>query len=1089
MKAWQRTLVAAGLSGAAGLVGCEPTPIDDGFLVEVLVEGPGRIVSAPIAIDCAAEDTQGCQASFLEGTRVTLQARPDAGFIFSSWTGDCEGSSAVFDFALEDDTACTAFFVASDDPLVPPDPNLATFTVTVLGGGVAQSTPEGITCGPDDTCSARFRRGTTVDLAALAGGGSSFYGFSGDCIDNLDETASVVIDGDVSCGVSFLNDNVRLPVRFLVTGRGTVQSSPLGIQCTSEGTNCEASFPAQTEINITASAESGWHLREWGHTCAGLLNEPSFSFPLEYGLACSAAFAHGVSLTVGGGGRVTSDDAGTPVNCTGSCGVDSDRDSFTLRAIPSPGYRLIAWSGDCVVDVSDPLVAHVDVSADNCGAAFETIPPELTVTIEGNGSVRSGNGTIDCPATCVGEVPSGGVDAGVWICSPSYYGDGTCDCGCGILDVDCTSGDSGFCDYCTACGSCESVVTDRNHLCSGSGGLPTVLTATADDGWVFAGWTGACGGTSEVLELSLQQSDSCTARFVPGLHVSLLRENRPIEVNDAVISADDDTLAVITAGGFAVVLLDAATGRELRRITVSPRVLKTRFAQDGTALLTSHDDNSARLWDLTSEAASPLVLRGHSDLITGLALSSGELVATSDRLGRVKLWSRATGLVERTIQAHEPSSALGVAFVGDFVVSAGGDKRIVVTRAADGVQVDSVQLDAASFFRAGSDTVAVGTTDLVGTIRMYRVTGDGQLVVRGTATVGAVLRDFSLDVTGNAGLAVLSTGGLARFAATGGSATSEAIDDTAFSVSSGNARAVVLTATGMRVRAGGATIAGYGDGFGTALQAMSVLPSGDVVTVGDALYRFSAFGTPRLLSTTTGDRLVVHGNTAWVGATYRDAVLAVDLTSGASGNSIDNAGSFGVAALAISADGTRLAVGADDDSIAVTAWELPVGDLFRTFPSHAGRVTAISFLDGRVITACSDGFVRVLDMSTAAAIRQFTVNAPVTDLARATGSETLAILADSEVLIASAATAVVSASFDVGCEGNQIALAPDAAIAAVACSDGRVRVLDVASGDVRASFAADAALVDLAFVATPAANTDELVTLGTNHWSRWLITR
>lgn len=40
-----------------------------------------------------------------------------------------------------------------------------------------------------------------------------------------------------------------------------------------------------------------------------------------------------------------------------------------------------------------------------------------------------------------------------WICPSSWYGaDDGCDCGCGVLDADCASDDPSECDFCDACG-------------------------------------------------------------------------------------------------------------------------------------------------------------------------------------------------------------------------------------------------------------------------------------------------------------------------------------------------------------------------------------------------------------------------------------------------------------------------------------------------------------------------------------------------------------------------------------------------------------------------------------------------------------
>lgn len=43
-----------------------------------------------------------------------------------------------------------------------------------------------------------------------------------------------------------------------------------------------------------------------------------------------------------------------------------------------------------------------------------------------------------------------------WTCDRSYYDDGFCDCGCGVIDLDCSANDIRSCDACNTTGSCSS---------------------------------------------------------------------------------------------------------------------------------------------------------------------------------------------------------------------------------------------------------------------------------------------------------------------------------------------------------------------------------------------------------------------------------------------------------------------------------------------------------------------------------------------------------------------------------------------------------------------------------------------------------
>ena len=73
---------------------------------------------------------------------------------------------------------------------------------------------------------------------------------------------------------------------------------------------------------------------------------------------------------------------------------------------------------------------------------------------------------------CFYAEPSGGGPPG-WTCRAEYYGTGDgCDCGCGVIDLDCADGTVASCDYCALSGSCswswcEGIDPAQNWLCLG----------------------------------------------------------------------------------------------------------------------------------------------------------------------------------------------------------------------------------------------------------------------------------------------------------------------------------------------------------------------------------------------------------------------------------------------------------------------------------------------------------------------------------------------------------------------------------------------------------------------------------------------
>lgn len=82
-----------------------------GVRVAVTLEGQGRVVSAPAAVDC----TQSCTRAFAYDLPVTLTATASAGFRFDGWAGDCSGTGSC-QLTTDVPHAVTARFVAAPAP-------------------------------------------------------------------------------------------------------------------------------------------------------------------------------------------------------------------------------------------------------------------------------------------------------------------------------------------------------------------------------------------------------------------------------------------------------------------------------------------------------------------------------------------------------------------------------------------------------------------------------------------------------------------------------------------------------------------------------------------------------------------------------------------------------------------------------------------------------------------------------------------------------------------------------------------------------------------------------------------------------------
>ena len=101
---------------------------------------------------------------------------------------------------------------------------------------------------------------------------------------------------------------------------------------------------------------------------------------------------------------------------------------------------------DCGCGAFDPDCASLGVSAcDTCNDP-------------GSCSAQACPGLIDATRNAHCDLPAAPPG---WSCGPDTYGDGTCDCGCTIADVDCRTPDATSCVRCLECGgsgTCESTI-------------------------------------------------------------------------------------------------------------------------------------------------------------------------------------------------------------------------------------------------------------------------------------------------------------------------------------------------------------------------------------------------------------------------------------------------------------------------------------------------------------------------------------------------------------------------------------------------------------------------------------------------------
>src|SRR5438132_4101029 len=258
-----------------------------------------------------------------------------------------------------------------------------------------------------------------------------------------------------------------------------------------------------------------------------------------------------VSLAGSGNGIVTSSPAG--VNCGDNC-VASFGSGATvqLTAGPSQSSTFAGWSGACSGTGSCQVAMS---SAQSVTATFNLIGVTLSVIDAGTGTgiVTSSPSGIGCGTTCSASFSGGTV---VQLTAAANTGftfagwSGACS-GTGSCQVTMNSAQSvtatfniiAFTLSVNSSGSGSGIVTSSpagincGATCSASfsSGTAVQLTAIANQGSTFGGWSGACSGTGSCqVTMSSNQSVSATFSTVQNIQainhiIFMAQENRSFD--------------------------------------------------------------------------------------------------------------------------------------------------------------------------------------------------------------------------------------------------------------------------------------------------------------------------------------------------------------------------------------------------------------------------------------------------------------------------------------------------------------------------------------------------------------------------------
>ena len=359
---WSGDCNSSGIVTVSGNKGCTATfSVSSGTLtVTKSGTGSGTVTSSPSGISCGST----CSFPFAVGTTVALTPTPAGGSTFAGWSGDCNSSGSVT--VSDTGKRCTATFNSRG-------------TVTVIKGGNGSgdviSRPAGISCGA--ICSAPFAVGTFITLIPSPAAGSTFAGWSGDC---LNETVFVTAAAK-NCTTAFTLAPTY-PLTVTISGDGYINSiynPPLDTFVHDCHGTCTFNFPVGAKVSLSAlPTHPDPTKRIWTGDCIpdfGIVNGSGASVVMNGPKTCTATFAGSATtgnlqvIDSGTGsdfGSISSSPAGITCGtlCSNGFSIGS---TVTLTATGSQHASFVSFSGNCIVNdpVNHPNVCTISIQGGN----------------------------------------------------------------------------------------------------------------------------------------------------------------------------------------------------------------------------------------------------------------------------------------------------------------------------------------------------------------------------------------------------------------------------------------------------------------------------------------------------------------------------------------------------------------------------------------------------------------------------------------------------------------------------------------------------------------------------------------------------
>jgi len=435
--------------------------------------------------------------TYAVGATVTVTATPLPGYAFVNWTENGTVVSLVNSpLSVNSSTSSATGTEVSTSSSYQFTMTAANRTLTanfilVIPGNFAINLSSNPAAGGTTSGAGSFAENTTQTVSANPNIGYTFMNWTdGGLIVSTSPGYTFTLTGNKSLVANFLINTYTLAVNGV---NGTVAKNPN-----------QTTFDYGTIVQLTPTPSVGYSFSSWTGDASGSSNPLPVTMNANKTITANFTInAYALNVTATNGSVVKN-----PVQVTYNHGT-----SVQLTATPNVGYAFTSWSGDAT-GTTNPLTVNM-TSNKNITANFTAIVGSFTLNVTALNGVVVKNpdlvGYVNGASVLLTATPNVGYTFTGW----SGDATGTTNPVTVIMNSNknVTANFTAIVGFSLNVTAINGVVVKNPDLTGYTSGASVLLTATANSGYSFTGWSGDATGTVNPLTLIMNANKNVTANF------------------------------------------------------------------------------------------------------------------------------------------------------------------------------------------------------------------------------------------------------------------------------------------------------------------------------------------------------------------------------------------------------------------------------------------------------------------------------------------------------------------------------------------------------------------------------------------------